>query len=661
MFRPVPMKRLSVVVLARDERAVLRGLGELGAVQLLRTPAGPDTAPLPAPDRGRELARCARILARAAEIRRTLALPPAEAAASPTDMTPDAAEEMLGRMEARTAELVRMRQLLLQEWSRAASLREESGRPPSLDLPLDAMARSPFLHFVTGTLPAENLDKARSDLGDRGLLLPLHTPPEQRPLLVAVAMQRHRAALDRALLKAGFRPEDVRGARLPPAAAPTEGRAAGGDGSERDRTAAECARVEGELHAHAVESAEPLARIERWAAVERSLLEAEQYCPRTEGAVLLMGWSAAEDVAVIERRLNEITGGRCACEASDPEDEPEEQIPILLRPPPWLRPFEALVSSYGLPLYRDLEPTLFVAVSYVAMFGMMFGDAGHGALVALAGLVLRFASRSPRGRDAGLLVCCAGCSSILFGAIYGSYFGLEAGRRLALWRDPLRGDPMGSMKLAMGFGVGMISLGLLLNVVNRLRHRDFLGGLLGRSGLFGLLFYWGALVLVTHGEALRARDLTGWVIGGCLVLPALGWLLKEPLHRVLHPRRTEGPPGGGGFVAGAMESVMEAFEAVLAFLANTVSFVRLAAYAMSHSALLVATFALAVEVERVSGGNRALAVVVIVLGNAVALLLEGVVAAIQALRLEYYEFFGKFLPGSGRPFRPFRLADRARA
>jgi V/A-type H+-transporting ATPase subunit I len=109
-------------------------------------------------------------------------------------------------------------------------------------------------------------------------------------------------------------------------------------------------------------------------------------------------------------------------------------------------------------------------------------------------------------------------------------------------------------------------------------------------------------------------------------------------------------------VAAITESVVGAFEGALLYLANTISFVRLAAYAMSHAALLMATFMLAAEVGRLSGGGPALSLLVIVLGNGVAILLEGIVASVQALRLEYYEFFGKFFSGEGKPFQPFCLA-----
>ena len=107
-----------------------------------------------------------------------------------------------------------------------------------------------------------------------------------------------------------------------------------------------------------------------------------------------------------------------------------------------------------------------------------------------------------------------------------------------------------------------------------------------------------------------------------------------------------------------MESVVEAFEAMLGYMANTISFVRLAAYAMSHAAVLMATFVMAREVEKIPTGGGFLRVLVIIGGNLIAIVLEGIIAGVQALRLEYYEFFSKFFTGSGEAYTPFSLADK---
>jgi V/A-type H+/Na+-transporting ATPase subunit I len=289
------------------------------------------------------------------------------------------------------------------------------------------------------------------------------------------------------------------------------------------------------------------------------------------------------------------------------------------------------------------------------MFDMMFGDAGHGAVLAIGGLAARLAGRSKTLRDGGLLLLFAGLSSMVFGCIYGSCFGLAALKKYALWHDPLEGDPMALMTGAIGIGVVMISLGLILNVINRFRRGDVIGGFLDKFGVVGVLFYWGALALITKHAALESRGLVKPAVAFFLAVPLAGWALKEPLEYFLHRRSGHAAGAPDGLLGAVIESLVGAFEAVLSYLANTISFVRLAAYAMSHAALLLAAFMMAAEVKRVAVGGSLLSVLVIILGNVVAIVLEGIIASVQALRLEYYEFFGKFFSGNGRPFTPFRL------
>ena len=163
------------------------------------------------------------------------------------------------------------------------------------------------------------------------------------------------------------------------------------------------------------------------------------------------------------------------------------------------------------------------------MFGMMFGDVGHGFVFALGGLILLLTNRRAALRDVGLLLLFAGGSSMIFGALYGSCFGLEQFKKYALWHDPLAGDPMSLMMAGIEIGIVMISLGLVLNIINRLRHGDFIGALLDKFGAAGAVFYWLALALFTKSAAFRAHGLFTPAI---LLLAALAiaWMLKEPIQ-----------------------------------------------------------------------------------------------------------------------------------
>jgi V/A-type H+/Na+-transporting ATPase subunit I len=649
MFRPVTMRRMRAVVLERDERVVLRELGRLGVLQLTRTVAGPDTAPLSPRDRSQEMARCDRLRARVEELRQSLGTPVFVKDFNPPQMTLPRAEEKLRLMDEQADVRLKHRLGLLHTLSESSAVGERLSSYRGLDIPLDEADRFSFLHFVTGSLPAENLGTLQQAIGDNVALLPLLERSGRQPL-IAMTTRQGQAALESVLEQAGFQPES-----LPAVEGATVDTLAEASQHEQKEVAAELEELQAGLQALAAEFARPLAEIEWLANTERRLCEAEEYFPRTEAAVLLVGWVPADRSPTLEERLQQITDGRCVIETTAPRDSDEEQIPVLLRHPRWLRPFEMLVSAYGLPRYEELEPTFFVALSYALMFGMMFGDVGHGVILAVGGLIALGLGRTEMVRDMGLLILFAATSSIVFGIIYGSCFGLESFKKYAFWHDPLAGDPIALMYGAIGIGIVMISLGLILNIINRFRRGDVIGGFLDKFGVVGVFFYWGMLALITKYAAIESRGLVSVAIVLFLVLPLVGWALKEPIE--YFARRQAGHPiePGGGLFAAITESLVGAFEAVLSYLANTISFVRLAAYAMSHAALLVAAFMMADAVRHFSIGGGVLSVLVIILGNLVAIVLEGIIASVQALRLEYYEFFGKFFSGSGQPFRPFRL------
>ncbi len=489
-----------------------------------------------------------------------------------------------------------------------------------------------FLHFVTGRLPTRNLATLQAAMGADMELLPLAALGDWQPV-VALCPRDRRPALEAALLQAGFRPETVSAV----------------ESRQLEQSQSDVAQLDAEWESQRRDAAPVLAAVEQGARTERCLLEAEQQFPRTAATVLITGWVPAAESGAVESRVREMTGGRCVIEWREAEAMPEEEVPVLLRPPRWLRPFAVLVEAFGLPRYREVEPTVFMGLSYLLMFGMMFGDVGHGAVLALAGWWLW-----RTGRRLGWLLVLAGIASSGFGVVYGSYFGITAMKRYALWRDPLEGDPVALMLLAIGVGVVMISLGQLLNIVNQFRHGRIFNGLLDKFGVAGVVFYWGTLALVTKYAAFQARGLVKWAVLLFVAVPVVGWLLKEPLAYLLRSRAGE-PTEEGGLVGAIAESAVGAFEAIFLYLANTISFVRLAGFAMSHAALLLAAFLLAEDLQRAGSAGTVAGVLVIVVGNLVAIVLEGMIAAVQSLRLEYYEFFGKFYSGDGLAFRPFQL------
>jgi V/A-type H+-transporting ATPase subunit I len=564
-------------------------------------------------------------------------------------------EEELNAIDESLAGPLRRRQSLIQHQAELTALCERLSCYRGLEFPLYQPDKFSFLHFVTGSLPDKNMEIIENTAGEKVLLFPLAHQDGRRTVL-AVTTRRNQQSLEDMLQQADFH-----GEALPVAVGTTVDSLCEEKEMELREVLAELEEVRKDLRMRADGYEQTLADIKSFVDIECRLLDAGQMFSRTGTTVLLAGWVPAHAASTIEHSINENTGGHYAITTTPAADSPESRVPVLLRHSRLLRPFEMLVSTYGLPSYSELEPTLFVAISYMVMFGMMFGDAGHGLVLALGGLFMLIRSASEKVRDFGLLVLLGGSSSIVSGVIYGSYFGIGFFKKFALWHDPLEGDPIRLMYAAIGFGIVMISLGGVLNTINRFRQGDIIGGFLDKFGFLGLVFYWGALILLTNASAIESRGLLTLMLVLFIALPIAGWAIKEPLEHIL-ARSGHGSHSSHSGLAGAIiESFVGAFEAILSYLANTISFVRLAAYAMSHAALLVAAFMLAAQVKDVSFGGSLWSLLVIIFGNLIAIVLEGIIASVQALRLEYYEFFGKFFSGSGQPFKPFRIAPDGQA
>lgn len=649
MFKPVAMMRLSLVILERDVRSVLRYLGRAGVAELTQAAAGPDTAPLPPRDLDNEIERVNRLLNRLENLRRALPSVFAPRCLEVNELSLEQIERQLDEWEQQSGAWLNRRAKLQQSLAELTAAATQMAGYCGAELPLDRPEESSFLHFVTGSLPAKNF--AKLEIGADVAVLPL-TEQNGTLCLAAVTTRSHRKELEQRLRRAGFQL-----ASLPAVADATVDSALARNQREQKTIADKLAQLDAKLQTLAENLAPVSAPMETLVANEKQLLEVLQNFPRTESAVLVTGWIPLASVNELTQRIREITRNACLIDGTPAEATTEAEIPVLLRHPYWLRPFGKFVTAYGLPSYQELEPTLFVAASFVLMFGMMFGDVGHGALIAIAGLLALTAGKRSKFRDAGPLLVAGGISSLIFGALYGSFFGLESFKPLALWRDPLTGDPAHLMLAAIGVGLVVISLGLVLNIINCFRRRDFVGGWLDRFGVAGLVFYWGSLGLLAELSAIQSLNLLVPVLVVFLGLPITGWILKDPLKFLRNRWAGRATAPDEDWFAVMTESLVGAFEALLSFLANTISFVRLAAYAMSHAALLLAALMLADALKHLPAGGTFLSVLVIILGNIAAMLLEGVIACVQALRLEYYEFFSKFFPGGGRPFKPFRLRD----
>jgi len=644
MFISARMKKMEILTLVSDEPRVTEAVGEMGVLHLTKAPAESGALPLGGPESRETEAHLAALETRAETLCGELGIADREPPEAIPHSTIQQAEAELDRIEAEINDLTATRRRLAKSRGQIEKLLRDTSMLRDIDAPVEQLEDMSFLHFAIGGMTAEQAARAENELGDRAIVLPYKTPFGETKV-AAISSKKGRWALESSLEKHGFRrdqlPDDEKGvpSRIAELAEQRLGRLLA-ETQESNAAARDAAQRHGD----------PLLAIRRRIQTEHRIVLARENFAHTWATMLITGWTPADNVNALCERILDITEHRAIIEVRDPLAEDEEP-PTLMKNHPLFRPFEALVSSYSTPRYNEIEPTPFIAILFLLMFGLMFGDVGHSALLLIVGVVMWLKGKG-RVRDTGVIMTLCGVSGLLFGLIYGSVFGIEriGGRELG-WIHPLE-NARRVLLITVLFGVGVITLGILLNIINLFRRREYADGSFDKFGIVGGIFYWGSLAVAARGYALGD---VGWLPVLLLVVAPLAVLFaRRPVEALIARLRGNRPAAAENLFILLIESGAEAFEAVLAYVANTLSFARIGAFALAHAGLCVAVFELIKIVQTMPGGP-VWTVLVFVCGTSLIVLLEGIIVAIQSLRLEYYEFFGKFFRGEGRRYKPFNL------
>jgi V/A-type H+-transporting ATPase subunit I len=348
---------------------------------------------------------------------------------------------------------------------------------------------------------------------------------------------------------------------------------------------------------------------------------------------VLVGWVPTGALPALAERLRAV--GAAAVELPRPAFvEP----PVLLRTRPGARVFRPLVDTYGAGRYADVDPTPFAAVAFTVMFGMMFGDVGHGLVLAALGLLL-WRSRGSRWagiRPAWPFAVAGGLAAAGFGLLYGEAFGPTLP---PLWLSPLD-EPVTLLGAALGVGAALLAVSYALGIRNRWRETGPRAALFAPSGIAGLAVF-AAAALVGVGIAIDAAPLAvaGVAVAGVGVLLLYAGFLTE----------------AGWSAGGVAQATVEVLDSVIRVGTNAISFTRLAAFGLMHAAIGAIVLDGARSLWAQGAAGAAAAAVLFAVGNLVAFGLEALVAGVQAMRLEYYELFSRVYAGEGERFIPWRL------
>ena len=269
------------------------------------------------------------------------------------------------------------------------------------------------------------------------------------------------------------------------------------------------------------------------------------------------------------------------------------------------------------------------------MFGFMFGDVGHGLIFFILGIILLIKKK----KTYGTILSAGGLSAIIFGFLYGSVFGKEDIVK------PILISPMNNINTMLIYGIAvgtiLIIIAMTLNIVNGIKNKDIKKIFLDKNGLAGITLYMFVLICVSYyflkGKMLISINA---IIAISLILIFI-IMFNDKIMGWIEKKKDEANTS-------IVEKIFEIIEMLLSFLSNTISFLRLAAFAINHAGLCMAVYLLA---NMTTGAGN---ILIAIIGNVVVLVLEGLIVGIQTLRLEYYELFSRFYDGSGKEYKSIK-------
>jgi V/A-type H+-transporting ATPase subunit I len=525
-----------------------------------------------------------------------------------------------------------------------------------------ALRKSTYLHSVLGIIPAENVSRLETSLARvPHAFFTLRADPK-KPVVWLLGPRSSSDVLDRA----------VKSAYLNPLSLPEEFEGTPAQINESLRKAIDTSKKKiAELNETLTKLGSTykteLQKLLWDVHVSRLIADAIARFGQLRHTYVVVGWVPSADLEALTQRLKQASK-EILIEANPAQRAGEHSnVPVALRNPGILGPFELLVNTYARPRYEEVDPTALIAVTFPLLYGAMFGDVGHGLVLAAIGWFL-----SKRSSLGGLLVAC-GLSGTIFGFLYGSIFGFEEvlphhpffGK--FFWISPIH-DVLGILQVAIGAGIVLLITAHVVNLYNAARSGDWGRFFFDSNGLAGLVLYLSFLVML---GSVAASLFTGdsflppvlleigrigivvtiakilFVVGLCLAT-----IFSHPLQHWMETGHFEVEGGWGMF---AIQSAAEVLEKFISMLSNTLSYVRVGAFAIVHAGFTGAVFVIA----RLVGGGEESGFgywTVVVLGNLFVIGLEGFIVTIQTMRLHYYEFFSKFFRGGGSAYEPLTLA-----
>ena len=522
---------------------------------------------------------------------------------------------------------------------------------PIADVDLEmSMLRDPrYIHSILGNMPTVNLERIETSLSRVPHVLLTLRKGQENSVVWLIGANFNADILERAARSAYLNPLELSEMHEGTPSGIIKSLNADIDNTQKDIEKHEAKLAElKEIHK------QQLRELLWQVRASRLLADAMARFGRLHYTYLIIGWVPSSRLEVLTQKLKEVSKD-IALEAtpSPQRGSANHNVPVALENPGILGAFQSLTTTYARPRYEEIDPTILITLTFPLLFGAMFGDVAHGLLLALLGGLIASktvpALRSMASLGTVVLVC--GLVATLFGFIYGSIFGLEnILPNVSALKPFILIQPMESciqiLLIAIGVGVVLLSIGFLLNLINAWKARDWARLFFDPNGLVGLVLYWSLLGL-GGSLALPNFPVPTSIFIILSLISGTAVTLSEVLKHLVEGHR---PLIEGGIPMFAFQAFVELFEKLISLFSNSMSFVRVGAFAVAHAGLSGAIFVLA---ELVGGGPQSVPYwIVVVLGNIFIVGFEGLIVGIQTMRLHYYEFFSKFFVGGGIPYEP---------
>jgi V/A-type H+-transporting ATPase subunit I len=515
-----------------------------------------------------------------------------------------------------------------------------------IDVDLQAIRHPTYLHTILGVMPTSNIDRLQTSLAKIPFVFYALRQDNQKAVAWLAGSKRNADVLDRA----------ARSAYLNPLVLPETYQGTPSDIIASIRSDIKNAKQnisdQERILEHLSEGQKQQLQTPLWQVrTSRILAEAIGRFSRLRYTYLIDGWVPSSEVENFISRLKVVAQDIVIETSPYKRGGARKNVPVALSNPKIIRPFQEFVTTYARPLYEEMDPTFLLAIVFPFLFGAMFGDVGQGLLLAVLGQLL--SSRKIKALNSmavlGGIVTACGISATIFGVLYGSIFGFEDIIRPLIFRPT--DNILQTLVITIAIGVVILSIGFIMNILNAWTSKDWGDLLFEPHGIAGLALYWSLIGLAI--EVITGKYIVPPIGFGILALATgLSVMFSESLKHLLEGHR---PLVEGGFTIYAFRSFFELFEVLISLLSNSISFVRVGAFAVAHTGLITVIFILAGLIDPAHAVAYWL---VIALGNLFIIGFEGIIVGIQTMRLSYYELFSKFFNGGGVVYEPLTLQPK---